>query len=128
MACAESLRATVVYLSPRHHFVRPVEVPAGTTLHAAVLASGLLAQVPELAGRPLDLGVFNRARDGNEPLREADRIEVYRPLAIDPKLARRVRAEVRLRRQAVKRKTATKPTNEEAPALADKATTRPPAV
>ncbi|MFO0208935.1 MAG: RnfH family protein, partial [Betaproteobacteria bacterium] len=30
-----------------------------------------------------------------------DRIEVYRPLAIDPREARRVRAEVRRRRQAI---------------------------
>jgi putative ubiquitin-RnfH superfamily antitoxin RatB of RatAB toxin-antitoxin module len=44
--------------------------------------------------------VFNRAREGGEPVREADRIEVYRPLAIDPKDARRVRAEVRRRRKA----------------------------
>lgn len=105
MASAESVRASVVYLSPQHHIVLPVEVPAGTTLHAAVLASGLLAQVPELAGHPLDLGVFNRARDGGEPVREADRIEVYRPLAIEPKQARRVRAEVRQRRKAAKGKT-----------------------
>jgi putative ubiquitin-RnfH superfamily antitoxin RatB of RatAB toxin-antitoxin module len=100
MASAERVRATVVYLSPQHHVVLPVEVPAGTSLHAAVLASGLLQQVPELAGQRLDLGVFNRAREGGEPVREADRIEVYRPLAIDPKDARRVRAEVRRRRKA----------------------------
>jgi putative ubiquitin-RnfH superfamily antitoxin RatB of RatAB toxin-antitoxin module len=100
MASAERVRATVVYLSPQHHVVLVVEVPAGTSLHAAVLASGLLQQVPELAGQRLDLGVFNRAREAGEPVREADRIEVYRPLAIDPKDARRVRAEVRRRRKA----------------------------
>jgi uncharacterized protein len=64
-------------------------------------ASGLLAAAPELvAGQPLDLGVFNRPRSGSEPVRAGDRIEVYRPLSIDPKEARRVRAEVRRRRKA----------------------------
>lgn len=109
MACAELVRASVVYLGPQHRIVLPVEVPAGTTLHAAVVASGLVAQVPELAGQALDLGVFNRARGGSEPVREADRIEVYRPLAIDPKEARRVRAEVRRRRKAAQGQAATRP-------------------
>jgi uncharacterized protein len=100
MACADPVRASVVYLSSEQHIVLPVEVPDGTTLQAAVLASGLLARVPELVGQPLDLGVFNRAREGSAPVRSGDRIEVYRPLAIDPKEARRVRAEVRRRRKA----------------------------
>ncbi len=100
MASAERVRATVVYLSPQRQLVLPVDVAQGSSLQDAVAASGLLQQAPELAGQPLDVGVFNRLREPREPVRDGDRIEVYRPLAIDPKEARRVRAEVRRRRKA----------------------------
>lgn len=95
MASAEMLSVTVVYLTPWRRWVLPVRVPAGTSLLAAVDASGIRQQAPELAGRPLDLGVFNRLRDGGDPVRDGDRIELYRPLAVDPKQARRARAELR---------------------------------
>jgi uncharacterized protein len=95
------VRAVVVYArpagSPGRTFVRQVEVPAGSTLADAVDVSGLLKQEPALAGRPLDVGVFGRVRSPQTELRDGDRVEVYRPLTIDPKEARRVRAEVRAR-------------------------------
>lgn len=110
MACDETalVHASVVYLSPARQIVLPVTVPAGASLREAVAASGLLVQAPELAAgllahsdHPvLDLGVFNRRCSGSEAVREGDRIEMYRPLAIDPKEARRVRVEVRRRRKA----------------------------
>lgn len=98
MAAAETLSATVVYATPERQFVLPVRVPAGSTLRDAVIASGLLAQQPSLDAVRLDLGVFNRPRPADTLLRAGDRVEVYRPLTVDPKEARRVRAEVRRRR------------------------------
>lgn len=98
MAAAETLSATVVYATPERQLVLPVLVPAGSTLRDAVIASGLLAQEPSLDVVRLDLGVFNRPRPADALLRAGDRIEVYRPLTVDPKEARRVRAEVRRRR------------------------------
>jgi putative ubiquitin-RnfH superfamily antitoxin RatB of RatAB toxin-antitoxin module len=94
------MRATVVYCTPQHQHVLAVEVPAGTTLREAVLASGLLELEPGLLLRPLDVGVFNRPRASDAEVRPGDRIEVYRPLAVDPKEGRRLRAEVKRRRRA----------------------------
>lgn len=94
------LRATVVYCTRDRQWVLGVEVPLGSTLRDAVVASGLPQQVAELDTAALDLGVFNDPRDADEPVRDGDRIEVYRPLAIDPKQARRIRAEIRRRRKA----------------------------
>jgi hypothetical protein len=94
-----TVRATVVYCAPDRQWIIGVEVPAGSSLRDAVVASGLPACVPQLDPAALDLGVFNRPRHPDEPVREGDRIEVYRPLAIDPKQARRIRAEIRRRRK-----------------------------
>jgi putative ubiquitin-RnfH superfamily antitoxin RatB of RatAB toxin-antitoxin module len=69
-----------------------VRLPAGSTVGAAIQACGILDAVPELAGRPLDVGVFGRCCALDETLIEGDRIEIYRPLLVDPKQARRLRA------------------------------------
>lgn len=75
-----------------------VVLPAGSTIADAVVASGVLGSERQNADG-LDLGVFNRVQPNTTPLRDGDRVEVYRPLAVDPKEARRIRAEVRKRRK-----------------------------
>jgi putative ubiquitin-RnfH superfamily antitoxin RatB of RatAB toxin-antitoxin module len=96
---AEPIAATVVYCRADRHWELPVRLPAGATLAQAVHASGLLAQAEELQGQALDLGVFNHRRAGDTPVRPGDRIEVYRPLVIEPMAARRLRAQLRRRLQ-----------------------------
>jgi len=97
---AGRLRATVVYGLPERQHVLPVELPAGATLRDAVVASGLLALEPSLSVDALDLGVFNNPRPAGTLVRAGDRIEVYRPLTVDPKAARRVRAKIKKQRAA----------------------------
>jgi len=99
MATTALVHATVVYCTPSQSHVIAVAVPPGTTLKEAVMGSGITCVAPELDGVVLDLGVFNRPSPGGTPVRPGDRIEVYRPLTVDPKAARRVRAEVKRRRE-----------------------------
>ena len=93
------LRATVVYATPSGVWERSVSVPQGATLADAVAASGLLNEHEELRDGALDLGVYSRTRQGSDALRDGDRVEIYRPLIVEPKEARRVRAEIRRRRK-----------------------------
>jgi putative ubiquitin-RnfH superfamily antitoxin RatB of RatAB toxin-antitoxin module len=102
-ADAAPLAATVVCAAGGRVWERAVRLPAGSTLADAVAASGLLDEVPGLTAQALDLGVFNRPRAPGTALRDGDRVEIYRPLTVDPKEARRVRAEVRRRRKAAGR-------------------------
>ena len=88
----EELNVEVVYAAPDRAFVRRLRVPAGTTVSQAVEASGLAAEVPGLQVDPQRLGVFSRPVTPDAPVGEGDRIEIYRPLALDPKEARRRRA------------------------------------
>jgi putative ubiquitin-RnfH superfamily antitoxin RatB of RatAB toxin-antitoxin module len=62
---------------------------AGPTAGEAVQASGLLAEFPELRESSLALGVWGRRVDCTQRLRAGDRVEIYRPLRIDPRAARR---------------------------------------
>ncbi|HEU0204919.1 MAG TPA: RnfH family protein, partial [Burkholderiaceae bacterium] len=96
---AATVHATVAYCPPGEVWMREVLLDPGATLLDAVRASGVLQAFPALAENALDLGVFNRPRSAQDPLRDGDRIEIYRPLTIDPKEARRIRADVRRRRK-----------------------------
>ena len=87
-----ALRVTVVY-SPAAREVREVAllVEPGATVSSALRRSGLLDQFPEIAGASLPMGIWGRKAPPDQLLRDQDRIEIYRPLKVDPKVARRAR-------------------------------------
>lgn len=65
--------------------------PAGTTVEQALQQSRLLKDYPMLCG--LDYGVFAKKVLPTTVLANGDRIELYRPLKLDPKEKRRQRAQ-----------------------------------
>ena len=67
-----------------------VTLPAGATVADALRVSGLLAR-HALASEGLRLGVWCRVSNADTRLRDRDRVEIYRPLQVDPKEARRQR-------------------------------------
>ena len=105
-ADAGQLRVSVVYLRPGLAFARSLLLPAPATVGAAIEASGVRAQAPELAGTVLEVGVFSQRRTLADPLQDGDRVEIYRPLEIDPQQARRIRVALRRQRRAGKAATA----------------------
>lgn len=90
--CAE-VRIEVVYAWPEGEDCVRLVLPAGATAGDAVGASGIAARHPEAAGAAI--GIFGRKVGPAAVLREGDRVEIYRPLALDPKEARRRRARPR---------------------------------
>jgi putative ubiquitin-RnfH superfamily antitoxin RatB of RatAB toxin-antitoxin module len=92
MAPAEPLRVSVAY-SPRAGEVDEVviEVPQGATLIDAIRASGMAQRHPGLDLSQSRLGIWGRVQPEKTTLRERDRVEIYRPLQVDPKEARRLR-------------------------------------
>lgn len=55
----------------------------------AVRKSGLLERYPDAARVPLNVAIFGRVVAVEERLRDGDRVEILRPLIVDPKQARR---------------------------------------
>jgi len=88
----EPIGVTVVYAQPQQQWEVYVELPAGASVQTAIERSGLLDSIPELGSRTLEVGIFHRRCAIDAPLRDGDRVEIYRPLQIDPKEARRLRA------------------------------------
>jgi putative ubiquitin-RnfH superfamily antitoxin RatB of RatAB toxin-antitoxin module len=91
-AAAPGLNISVAY-SPRAGEVDQVELrlPAGATVADAVRASGLQARHPQAALETLPVGIWGAFCTRDAVLRDRDRVELYRPLRVDPKEARRRR-------------------------------------
>lgn len=87
------LEIEIVYGLADRQVLKSMTVVEGTTVREATLKSGLEVEFPELDLQQLPLGIFGKAVKDETVLRDGDRIEVYRPLLIDPKEARRKRAE-----------------------------------
>jgi uncharacterized protein len=97
MAPAEIHIEVMVGLAPRQVWQRTLAVPVGCTLAQALERAGVWG----LDGLPGDgaqawtqgwtAGIWGRKEPVGHVLREGDRVELVRPLVVDPKEARRVR-------------------------------------
>lgn len=75
----------VAYATPEQQIIIALDVPDNTTIATAIALSGLKVEAAAV-------GVFGKVCNLNDPVKTGDRIELYRPLAHDPKEARRQRA------------------------------------
>ncbi|HEZ2349530.1 TPA: RnfH family protein [Neisseria lactamica] len=87
------LEIEIVYGLPDKQVLKTMRLVEGTTVRAAALQSGLDEIFTDLDLYSAPLGIFGKAVKDDTPLRDGDRIEVYRPLLIDPKEARRKRVQ-----------------------------------
>lgn len=88
-----SIQVEVIYLSEQAMFQKNLELSEGATIEDAIQVSGLLESFTELVDRELVVGVYGKKLPMTQRVSNGDRVEVYRPLLIDPKEARRQRAE-----------------------------------
>ena len=84
------MRVEVVYALPDGADVTVLDLPQGATVRDALAASGIAGR--HAAIDLAQLGIFGRRVAAETALSDGDRVEVYRPLAVDPKEARRRRA------------------------------------
>ena len=81
----------VAYATREEQVIIELSVPDGTTIQEAIQRSGILNRYPDIDLRRQGVGVFGQARALDYCPRTGDRIEIYRPLVLDPKEARRKR-------------------------------------
>ena len=80
------LRVTVMHSpAPREVREQVLELAEGATVADALRACGLVPGAGEA------VGVWGRKAEASQRLRDRDRVEIARPLRVDPKLARRER-------------------------------------
>ena len=86
------LRVVVTWSpGPRQVHERCLQLAAGSTLREAVQASGWVEATPGVDLETASVGIWGRKCGWDQLLRDGDRVEIYRRLAVDPKVARRER-------------------------------------
>jgi uncharacterized protein len=90
-----TITVEVAYAKPEQQAIEEVTCEDGCCLMDAIKASGILQRFPEIDPKTLTTGVFGVLRPLEHPLREGDRVEIYRPLLADPRIARRARSKNR---------------------------------
>lgn len=86
------MRVQLVRAWPGRCETTEVEVPEGVCVGDALRATGWRCEPPFVG-----LAIFGQLADASTRLQDGDRVELLRPLQLDPKEARRRRAEARKR-------------------------------
>lgn len=77
---------------PHRQFLKRFEVPAGTSLARAIELSGVNDFYPKIDRGAIKTGIHGKIASPETVLQQYDRVEIYRPLLIDPKEKRRLRS------------------------------------
>jgi putative ubiquitin-RnfH superfamily antitoxin RatB of RatAB toxin-antitoxin module len=86
------IRIEIVYAEQQRSIVKSLAVPQGALIADALSLAAIDEDFQGLDLANATVGIYGSVASRDRPLKEGDRIEIYRPLAEEPKLARRRRA------------------------------------
>lgn len=86
---ADMISIEVVFALPNRQRLVEVQLAPGATINDAIAASGLDGAFLDVDFSGCDVGVWGKPQSRDHVLRENDRVEIYRPLEMDPREARR---------------------------------------
>ena len=92
MESEKGIDVHVSYLTAQTQFLRTLRVAQGSTVEDVIRLSGVLQEFPELTPASLKTGIYSKLRPLDWVVQHQDRVEIYRPLLVDPMVARRTRA------------------------------------
>lgn len=85
------INIVVAYATPEKQMEIPLQVELSCTVAIAIKRSGILEKFPEISLATAVVGIHSKKVALDHLLHQDDRIEIYRPLMIDPKKARKLR-------------------------------------
>jgi len=88
-----AIRVEVAYALRERHALIAVDMEDGGTVKGAIQRSGVLVEFPEIDLRRAKVGIFGKRTSLDAPVRDGDRVEIYRPLIAEPGQRRRERAQ-----------------------------------
>ena len=80
------VNVSVAYATSTRQFWRYIGLPAGSTVLDAIEESGVLSEFPVIDMGTNKVGIFAKITSVDTVLSEGDRVEIYRPIKIDPQL------------------------------------------
>ena len=90
----ELINVEVAYALPDRQLIIPLQVKKGITAYDAAVASGIAGKFKDVDLETAVMGVFGKTekKPRERQLVDGDRVEIYRPLLVDPKEVRKRRA------------------------------------
>jgi hypothetical protein len=79
------MQVSVAYTEPAQQIWLSLDVPDSSTVLQAIEHSGILARCPDLDLKKNKVGIFGKITKLTAPLANGDRVEIYRPIIVDPK-------------------------------------------
>jgi putative ubiquitin-RnfH superfamily antitoxin RatB of RatAB toxin-antitoxin module len=86
-------RCVVAYATRERQYLWAVDLDVDATIADAIEAARQLADEPDVPWDTAPVGIFGEVRERSDRPAEGDRIEIYRPLASDPRDRRRERVQ-----------------------------------
>jgi putative ubiquitin-RnfH superfamily antitoxin RatB of RatAB toxin-antitoxin module len=85
------IRIEIVYAQPQHRIIKALQLAPGSTIADALAAAAADHDFFGVDLAQAAVGIFGKVARREQALKDGDRIEIYRPLREEPKLARRKR-------------------------------------
>ena len=89
MPAMDKFDVELVFALPTEQLLRSIAVEPGTTVADVIAKSGMQSAFPGHAIDHLAIGIWGREVAHDQIVKAGDRIEIYRPLELDPREARR---------------------------------------
>ena len=89
---ADTVSVELVLATRERQVLLAMTVNEGATVDEVIAASGIASRFPELAVEEMPAGIWGKPVARESKVNDGDRVELYRPLEIDPREARRQRA------------------------------------
>lgn len=91
---SEMINVEVAYATPEKQLILTVAVPVGTSMFEVAERSDIVKAFPEIDLSTAPMGIFGKAekKPKKRVVASGERVEIYRPLLIDPKEVRKKRA------------------------------------
>jgi putative ubiquitin-RnfH superfamily antitoxin RatB of RatAB toxin-antitoxin module len=89
----EAITVELIYIKPDSQNSLILKIPQGSNISQVIKRSGLLQRFPEIDLAVNKVGIFSKIKPLDYVLNNGDRLEIYRPLLVDPKEARRRRVQ-----------------------------------
>ncbi|WP_440615499.1 RnfH family protein [Cysteiniphilum sp. 6C5] len=96
------MKVEVVYANPQEQKLYQIECDENSFVQDLITQSGVLSDFPEIDLTTQSIGIYSEIVTLDHIVKPDDRIEIYRELTIDPKDARRIRAEEKRKKDGLK--------------------------
>jgi putative ubiquitin-RnfH superfamily antitoxin RatB of RatAB toxin-antitoxin module len=104
MPVSDRIAVEVVFGRPEAQTLVALSLQQGATVASAIARSGLAETYPDESFADLPAGIWGRVVERERILKDGDRVEIYRPLQLEPRESRRRLAQLGLTMRETKPK------------------------